>query len=67
MPGITLVRYRSELSVATKSSKQPPLDTSGSDLGQLPYCYMRPSAKLAVKPINWSLRSKLNRAPKHLQ
>jgi hypothetical protein len=41
MPGITLVRYRSELSVATKSSKQPPLDTSGSDLGQLPYCYVR--------------------------
>jgi hypothetical protein len=23
---------------------------------QLPYCYIRPSAKLAVKPINWRLR-----------
>jgi hypothetical protein len=28
-------------------------DLIGSDLGQLPNCYMRPSAKLAVKPTNW--------------
>jgi hypothetical protein len=40
-------------------------DPGGSDLGQLPYCYMRPSAKLVVKPINWSLRSNLNGAPRY--
>jgi hypothetical protein len=47
---------------SNKVIKAAPLDTSGSDLGQLPYCYMTPSAKLAVKPINWSLRSNLNGA-----
>jgi hypothetical protein len=35
----------------------------GQDFGQLPYCYMRPSAKLAVKPTNWRLRSNLNCGP----
>jgi len=34
----------------------------GSDVGQLPYCYIRPSAKLAVKPTNWWLRPNLNGA-----
>src|SRR6266403_4353358 len=36
---------------------------SGSDVGQLPYCYIEPSAKLAVKPTNWWLRPDLNGAP----
>jgi hypothetical protein len=27
-------------------------DPGGSDLGQLPYCYIRLSAKMAVKPNN---------------
>jgi hypothetical protein len=35
----------------------------GSDLNQLPYCYIRPSAELAVKPTNWWLRSNLNGTP----
>jgi len=35
----------------------------GSDLNQLPYCYIRPSAKLAVKPTNWWIRPNLNGAP----
>src|SRR6266403_2119453 len=35
---------------------------SGSDVGQLPYCYIEPSAKLAVKPTNWWLRPNLERS-----
>jgi hypothetical protein len=38
-------------------------DPGGSDLGQLPYCYIRLSVKLAVKPINLWLRSNLHGAP----
>jgi hypothetical protein len=38
-------------------------DPGGSDLGQLPNRYMRPSAKLTVKPISCWLRSNLNGAP----
>jgi hypothetical protein len=37
---------------SNKVSKTIIRDLGGSDLGQLPYCYMRPSAKLAVKPTN---------------
>src|SRR5882762_4176774 len=39
---------------------------SGSDVGQLPYCYIEPSAKLAVKPTNWWLRPNLNGAPERI-
>jgi hypothetical protein len=46
----------------TKSSKRL-RHPGGSDLNQLPYCYIRPSAKLAVKPANWWLRPNLNGAP----
>jgi hypothetical protein len=45
---------------SNKVIKAATRDPGGSDLGQLPYCYMRPSAKLAVKPINWPLRSNLH-------
>jgi hypothetical protein len=48
-------------SAVSKSSKQP-RDPGGSDLSQLPYCHMRPSVRLAVKPTNWWLRSNLNAA-----
>jgi F420-0:gamma-glutamyl ligase-like protein len=42
-------------------------DPGGSDLGQLPYCYMKPFAKLAVKPTNWWLRSNLNGAAERIR
>jgi hypothetical protein len=46
----------SELSLRAVSSnkvgKSIIRDLGGSGLGQLPYCYMRPSAKLAVKLTN---------------
>jgi hypothetical protein len=35
----------------------------GSGLGQLPSCYIRPFAKLPVKPTNCWLSSNLNGAP----
>jgi hypothetical protein len=47
---------------STKSSKRL-RHPSGSDLNQLPHCYIRPPAKLAVKPTNWWLRPNLNGAP----
>jgi hypothetical protein len=34
-----------------------------SDADQLPSCYIRPAAKLAVKPTNWWLQSSLDGAP----
>jgi hypothetical protein len=37
MPGIALVRYRSELG-SNKVIKAVTRDPGGSDLGQLPYC-----------------------------
>jgi hypothetical protein len=36
---------------------------SGTDVGQVPHCYIGPSAKLAVKSTKWWLRPNLNGAP----
>src|SRR5450631_2860053 len=47
---------------STKSSKGL-RHPGASNLSQLPYYYIRPSAKLAVKPANWWLRSNLNGSP----
>ncbi len=52
MPGIALVRYRSELSAATKSSKRPPEIRAVRTLARVPYGYIRLPANLAVKPLN---------------
>jgi hypothetical protein len=41
-----------KLSAATKSSKRQPETRGGSDVLQLPYCYIRHSVELAVKPNN---------------
>jgi hypothetical protein len=38
-------------------------DPGDSDEDQLPSCYIRPAAKLAVKPTNWWVQSSLDGAP----
>jgi hypothetical protein len=44
----------------SKSMKPSTRDPGCSDLLQLPYCYMRPSAKRAVKATTWWVSSDLN-------
>jgi len=63
MPGIRTGALSLRAFGSNKVIKGAARDPGGSDLGPLPNCYIRPSAKLAVKPINWWLRSNLNGAP----
>jgi hypothetical protein len=52
MPGTYTRALSLAALAATKSSKRAVRDPGSSDVDQLPYCYRRPSAELAVKPIN---------------
>jgi hypothetical protein len=51
MPGIAGALSLRALG-SNKVIKASTRDPGGSDLGQVPSCYMRPPANLAVKPLN---------------